>query len=773
MKRRSLKLGASILAAALPFAASLGEIRAEVNWGPVFELQTLTDLDLSGTNIRAFNGGYDSVTVGGVLFNPFSGIQAGEVTGQPLGQNTTAAGAINSFGGEAGIYSPDTGDANLNTLLDTHLWTDAAVDMTTTLTDLTPGQWYRVQIVAPADDRVVSNLRDRFRTVDATRVIPHFGDVDGDGQRHVTTVIGTFQATGATADIVTSGPWGGGWSALTVAEISDPADLLYLLNVGTSAITGTSAQANVTLANHGADVTLYWDALDKGTGSWSHSNPLGAQVPGTVAGAITGLAADTRYYYRFHAINTAPDPDVETWSRAGKSFATALAGKAPGDPFAEASGKNEIYIDWIDNFNTETGFIIERSPNGIDSWSAVGTTGANVDFFINSGLLPGTTYHYRVLAVNGGGISDPSDVVSATTDPGSPGISVAAWYRMGDNGQGSGNLPLDSSGNGRNFTGAINSATITPTGGGYNNDAYYTFNGSNQGYYDIGYDAPEDNVGVEVWVRTSDLAQTNRTLFSTGSNLDGISIGYDAAGGNGWFGAVSNVAFVGTVGTGNYTAGDWIHLAVVRDNGTSTFYVNGVASGTTGANPNNATLTHLAVNAGGLDYFGGDIAEARIFTFDPGQFNVSALLYPGTGPADPYGDWAGGFDGLSDPSADLDFDGDGLATGIEWVVGGDPTANDSAGNAPTFDNVTDPDHFLFTFRRRDAAEADAQTTIVVEYGTDLNGWRNTADHGVADEVTVDDSTDLGGGFHQVTVAIPRTLAVAGSLFVRLRVEIAP
>jgi hypothetical protein len=40
-------------------------------------------------------------------------------------------------------------------------------------------------------------------------------------------------------------------------------------------------------------------------------------------------------------------------------------------------------------------------------------------------------------------------------------------------------------------------------------------------------------------------------------------------------------------------------------------------------------------------------------------------------------------------------------------------------------------------------------------------------------VTVDDSTDLGGGFHQVTVAIPRTLAVAGSLFVRLRVEIAP
>ena len=740
-----------------------------MNWGPVFELQTLADLDLSGTNIKAFNGGYDSVTVGGVLFNPFGGTQFGAVTGQPLGQNTTAADVINSFGGEAGIYSPDTGDANLNTLLDTHLWTEAAVDMTTTLTDLTPGQWYRVQIVAPADDRVVSNLRDRFRTVDGTRVIPHFGVVDADGQRHVTTVIGTFQATGETADIVTSGPWGGGWSALTVAEIDDPADLLYLVNVGASSITGTSAQANVTLANHGADVTLYWDTVDQGTGSWSSSNPLGAQVPGTVAGAITGLTADTRYFYRFHAVNTVPDPDVETWSPAGKSFATALAGKAPADPFAEAASTYQIYIDWIDNFNTETGFIIERSPNGIDSWSEVGTTGANVDFFINSGLLPGTTYHYRVFAVNGGGISDPSDVVSATTDPGSPGISVAAWYRMGDDGAGANNLPLDSSGNGRNFTQNINSAILNVTGGGYNNDAHYYFGGS-QGYYDIGYDAPEDNVGLEIWVRTFNTTQDNITIFSTGSNLDGISVGYSG----GWFGAVSNVAGVGFVQPSNYTPGDWVHLAIVRENGTSTFYFNGVPSGTSQATPNNATLTHLAVKAGGVSgFFEGDIAEARIFTFDPGQFNVSDLLYPGTGPGDSYGDWADGFAGLIDPSADLDFEGDGLATGIEWVVGGDPTTNDSAGNAPTFDNVTDPDHFLFTFRRRDAAEADTQTTIVVEYGTDLSGWRNTADHGVTDGVTIDDGTDLGGGFHQVTVAIPRTLAVAGSLFARLRVEIAP
>jgi hypothetical protein len=40
---------------------------------------------------------------------------------------------------------------------------------------------------------------------------------------------------------------------------------------------------------------------------------------------------------------------------------------------------------------------------------------------------------------------------------------------------------------------------------------------------------------------------------------------------------------------------------------------------------------------------------------------------------------------------------------------------------------------------------------------------------VADGVTIDAGTDLGGGFHQVTVSIPRSLAVGGKLFARMKV----
>jgi hypothetical protein len=140
-------------------------------------------------------------------------------------------------------------------------------------------------------------------------------------------------------------------------------------------------------------------------------------------------------------------------------------------------------------------------------------------------------------------------------------------------------------------------------------------------------------------------------------------------------------------------------------------------------------------------------------------------------PGGPFSTWAAGpWSGtLSDDSPTLDFDGGGLDTGIEWVVGGDPTdGSDDAGNAPTFDNGN-ATHFIFTFKRRDTAATDANTDIAVQYGSNLSGWAEAV-HGT-NGVTIDDSTDLGGGFHQVNVAIPRALAPGGKLFARLKVTV--
>lgn len=158
-----------------------------------------------------------------------------------------------------------------------------------------------------------------------------------------------------------------------------------------------------------------------------------------------------------------------------------------------------------------------------------------------------------------------------------------------------------------------------------------------------------------------------------------------------------------------------------------------------------------------------------VYTGQPGTGQMQFTLLVGD-LLPPYADWTAGFAGLTNSYSNIDFDGGGLATGIEWVVGGDPTdPGDDAGNAPTLDN-SDPDNFKFVFKRRDDAAADSNTTIVVEYGSDLMGWRNTAAHGVIDGVTIDDSVVLGGGFHQVTVSIPKSLAVDGKLFARLGVS---
>lgn len=165
---------------------------------------------------------------------------------------------------------------------------------------------------------------------------------------------------------------------------------------------------------------------------------------------------------------------------------------------------------------------------------------------------------------------------------------------------------------------------------------------------------------------------------------------------------------------------------------------------------------------GALTVNGSGAAKPPSLAVIGGQLVLTVPLdYPG---------WAAGFPTLTDISSNLDFDGGGLTTGIEWIVGGDPTlASDDAGNTPTFDN-SDPTYFKFIFKRRDAAATDSATTIVVEYGSNLSGWRNTTANGVADGVITDASVDLGGGFHQVTVSIPKSLAVGGKLFARLGVS---
>lgn len=139
----------------------------------------------------------------------------------------------------------------------------------------------------------------------------------------------------------------------------------------------------------------------------------------------------------------------------------------------------------------------------------------------------------------------------------------------------------------------------------------------------------------------------------------------------------------------------------------------------------------------------------------------------------PFDSWAAGpFNGtLANTDASLDFDLGSLPTGIEWVVGGDPTnPADDAGLAPTGAIDETGTYLVVTYQRTDAANDDGNTTIKVEYDTDLQGTWTEAQDGT-DNVVVE-VTD-GSPADTVVVKIPLSLAAPGStLFARLNVEVA-
>jgi hypothetical protein len=175
---------------------------------------------------------------------------------------------------------------------------------------------------------------------------------------------------------------------------------------------------------------------------------------------------------------------------------------------------------------------------------------------------------------------------------------------------------------------------------------------------------------------------------------------------------------------------------------------------------------------------GADIRDTENQSLDttaaiPDDTSLNVTEPPTSG--DSFDDWADGFPGLTDRNPVLDFDNGGLATAIEWVLGGDPTdPSDDASLAPTIDNKTDPNgKLIFTYRRRIEARDDDQTTIVVQYGNTLAGWSPAAHQGNGpDQITISSMPDPeDAGFELVTVALPPSLTDTNSMFVRLSVAV--
>ena len=93
---------------------------------------------------------------------------------------------------------------------------------------------------------------------------------------------------------------------------------------------------------------------------------------------------------------------------------------APTDLSATpSSGTTTIKLSWTEPADTggavTTGYKIQSSPNGTDTWTDVETdTGNTATTYSHNNLTAGETIHYQVLAINSEGPGEPSNVVQAT-----------------------------------------------------------------------------------------------------------------------------------------------------------------------------------------------------------------------------------------------------------------------------------------------------------------------------------------------------------------------
>ncbi len=100
---------------------------------------------------------------------------------------------------------------------------------------------------------------------------------------------------------------------------------------------------------------------------------------------------------------------------AARDTVGQTAPAAPSNLTATAVSASTINLSWTDNSGNETGFAIERKPESGGTYTQIGTVGANVQTYSDTGLPPSSKYYYRVRAMSGSLYSAYSNEQSART----------------------------------------------------------------------------------------------------------------------------------------------------------------------------------------------------------------------------------------------------------------------------------------------------------------------------------------------------------------------
>jgi hypothetical protein len=141
------------------------------------------------------------------------------------------------------------------------------------------------------------------------------------------------------------------------------------------------------------------------------------------------------------------NPAEAWWANVTSNYLSSLPSSAPATPDSLTVNPVGMHLSWDESSTNETGFVVERATilNGQQgAWHVVGGTEGNTTTWTDPNIATGTSYVYRVDALNALGVSAPSASVGplvASHD----GLSVIpAIYYDAQTFVGNGQTPINS-----------------------------------------------------------------------------------------------------------------------------------------------------------------------------------------------------------------------------------------------------------------------------------------------------------------------------------------
>jgi titin len=199
--------------------------------------------------------------------------------------------------------------------------------------------------------------------------------------------------------------------------------------LGATAISPTQVNLSWTAPsnNGGSPITGY--KIEVKSGSGSYSNLVSNTGNTATAYSHTGLTTGTTYTYRVSAINSIGTSAASSETSATPtSSSSSSVPSAPTGLVATASSATQVNLSWAAPSSNGgfaiSGYKIEFKTGSGAFANLVSNTGTTTTSYAHTGLTSGTTYVYRVSAINQIGTGAASSEASATPTGSSSSASV-------------------------------------------------------------------------------------------------------------------------------------------------------------------------------------------------------------------------------------------------------------------------------------------------------------------------------------------------------------